>query len=110
MIKTEQASTATAGKLLTLDTVLPITITKEYSKALDLGTVFCCKMILLNKTNLHLALVDSAAHNGLLARRLPLVNALVRPNVSNTVGIHLNKRKYDSLKKIYESPRRNSYW
>ena len=39
----------------------------------------------------HLPLVDGAAHDGLLARGLPLVHALVRADVADPVRVHLRE-------------------
>ena len=36
-----------------------------------------------------LAAVDGAPHHGLLPRRLPLVDTLVRADVPDAVGVHL---------------------
>lgn len=46
----------------------------------------------------HLTLVHGGAYNNLLARRTPLVHALVRTNVADAVGIDLQQRVVAELR------------
>ena len=53
----------------------------------------------------HLAAVDRAPHDRLLARRLPLVDSLVLTNVSNALGVDLQRKA--NYGPGFESQRRN---